>query len=496
MGAKRGICIALLLWGCGMDGDSGDDPALAAGAVLSAARLPNDVPFRDATGFISTVSSVGSIDLGNEFFQDLGANGRRCVSCHLPTTGWTITPEVTRAVFEVTRGGAIDDGLGLGAIFRTNDGSNSPNADVSTLAARRLAYGMLLTRGLIRVGIGVPDAADFELVAADDPYRYASAAELSLFRRPLPTTNLKFLTTVMWDGRETFAGADHCNAAGEGGKCFASLPFDLADQSNGATTGHAQGRPLSDAQRQSIVAFETALVTAQVWDDDAKRLDGAGARGGTAAISAQLTYYGINDNLGDYRTGATFDPSVFTVYEAWGGASGSGARARRAVARGEDLFNNFPITITGVGGLNGTVGTPFDPPLPDSFVGSCTTCHDTPNGGNHSIVAPLNIGLTDASRRTPDMPLYTLRCKAASTTCVPGATVETTDPGRALVSGRYNDVGKFKGPILRGLAARAPYFHNGFAEDLDAVVDFYQERFSMGLSDQQHDDLVAFLRSL
>ena len=94
------------------------------------------------------------------------------------------------------------------------------------------------------------------------------------------------------------------------------------------------------------------------------------------------------------------------------------------------------------------------------------------------------------------MPLYTLRCKVESTTCTPGATVQTTDPGRALISGKYDDIGKFKGPILRGLAARAPYFHNGFAENLDAVIDFYNERFAMDLTEQEHDDLVAFLRTL
>src|SRR5256885_9365089 len=139
----------------------------------------------------------------------------------------------------------IDEPLGLGAIFRTNDGSNSPSADVSSLAARRSAYSMVLTKGLIRVGIGVPAAADFELVAVDDPYHYASAAELSLFRRPLPSTNLKFLSTVMWDGRETVPGQ--------------AIHLDLSQQANDATQGHAQGPPLSGAQRESIVAMETAL---------------------------------------------------------------------------------------------------------------------------------------------------------------------------------------------------------------------------------------------
>src|SRR5579862_1918807 len=109
---------------------------------------------------------------------------------------------------------------------------------------------MLLSTGLIRVGIGMPAVSEFELVAVDDPYGHASASELSLFRRPLPTTNLKFLSTVMWDGRETQLGQ--------------TIHFDLAQQADDATQGHAQGAALTDAQRESIVAMETALFTAQI----------------------------------------------------------------------------------------------------------------------------------------------------------------------------------------------------------------------------------------
>ncbi len=488
-----GLLLATLAVGCSdAASETETEPVGATSEALTLSRLPNNIPFRNPSGYATTVSSAGYIDLTNEFFQDLGVNGRRCVTCHLPTAGWGITPEQVQEIFALTRGGVINDRLGLGAIFRLNDGSNSPNADVSTLAARRKAYSMVLTKGLIRVGIGVPATADFELVDVDDPYGYASATELSLFRRPLPTTNLKFLTTVMWDGRETFGGSDHCNLAAEGGKCFATIHFDLSDQSNGATQGHAQApSPINDAQREAIVAFETGINTAQVYDDAAKNLTAAGAQGGPNAIFSQVAYYGINDNLGDYQTGAPFTPNVFTIYEAWTNRHGGGTEAaRRAVARGEALFNTRPFTISGVAGLNGSVGSPFNPPLPDSFTGFCTVCHDTPNGGNHSIVAPLNIGLTDASRRTPDMPLYTLRKKGTN------VTVQTTDPGRALISGKFDDIGKFKGPILRGLASRAPYFHNGSAKDLDAAVDFYNERFNMGLSTQEHNDLVSFLGTL
>ncbi|HKA46244.1 MAG TPA: cytochrome C [Burkholderiales bacterium] len=465
-------------------------------------NLPNGLPFPNPTGFASTVSTAGHIDLGNEFFQDLGENGRRCVSCHQPSAGWTINPPQLRANFARTRGGVIPDPLGLGAIFRTNDGSNAPNADVSTLDARRSAYSMLLTKGLIRVGIGIPANGDFELIAVDDPYNFASAAELSLFRRPLPTTNLQFLSTVMWDGRETHAGTDHCNVAAEGGKCFAAIHFDLAVQSNDATQGHAQAQnPITAAQSQSIVAFETALATAQVWDNDAKHLRSAGADGGPEGILAKTSYYGINDNLGDYRTGAPFTSTVFGLYDAWVNRSGGGTNeARNAVARGQTIFNSRTFTISGVAGLN--FDSPFNPPLPQSFQGTCTTCHNTPNSGNHSIVAPLNIGLVDASRRTPDLPLYTLQEKCVvlgdgTRLLGPRCPTQTvTDPGRALISGKFSDIGKFKGPILRGLAARAPYFHNGSAADLGAVVDFYNQRFDAGILGKDKEDLIAFLRSL
>jgi cytochrome c peroxidase len=71
-----------------------------------------------------------------------------------------------------------------------------------------------------------------------------------------------------------------------------------------------------------------------------------------------------------------------------------------------------------------------------------------------------------------------------------------TDQGRGLISGKFKDIGKTKGPNLRGLATRAPYFHNGSAKDLNAVVAFYDQRFHIGFTDQEKSDLVAFLNAL
>jgi len=130
--------------------------------------------------------------------------------------------------------------------------------------------------------------------------------------------------------------------------------------------------------------------------------------------------------------------------------------------------------------------------LPASFSGTCGTCHDSPNVGNHSVSAPLNIGVADVTSPLDVnyLPVFTL---VNNTT---RETVQTTDPGRALITGKWADIGKLKGPILRGLASRAPYFHNGSASSLTDVLVFYDVRFNIGFTVQEKADLIAFLNSL
>jgi cytochrome c peroxidase len=446
------------------------------------------------SGRATTINVAGFpvVATTNPFFLDLGINGRRCVTCHQPANNMSVTPAGIQARFQATGG--------TDPIFRTNDGSNSPHADVSTVAARRAAYSMLLTKGLIRVGIAIPANAEFELVAVNDPYGYAgnnaNGNELSLFRRPLPATNLNFLSTVMWDGRETLEKG-----------IAAAIHFDLAEQANGATQGHAQDpHPIDQATRDQIVAYEIGNYTAQVFDDTAGALDAAGAQGGPVHLAQQPFVFGVNDPLGCNPLGANctgsnphFNPVVFTEYDSWENHSG-GVRnqARAAVARGQTLFNTLPIPIQGVSGIN-------DDFKVHQVIGTCTVCHDTPHAGDHSVPAPLNIGIADPAVSLAhggdgvhnqfglpvgDMPVYTLR----NTTT--GEIKVVTDPGRALITGKWKDVGRFKGPILRGLAGRGPYFHNGSAATLQDAVNFYDKRFELGLTDEQKADLVAFLRTL
>jgi cytochrome c peroxidase len=435
---------------------------LEHGSQTTPATIPKFEVDDDASGRIATFQPGGSTGTGNAFFQNLGINGRTCFTCHQPQDGWTISAASVSARFEASSG---DDPL-----FRLVDGATCKTDDISDLPAKRQAYKLLIDRGLIRVAIPLPKTnLQFTVTQVDDPYGCTtltspSTGILSMYRRPLPATNLGFLTTFMWDGREP----------------------SLASQSVDATLIHAEAQRAPSAEQQAeIVAFETGIFTAQIFDTKAHELHSARATGGPDALSQQLAkfFVGVNDPLGLNPKGLPFDPNIFNLYKPWLGLQGwdDETQYRISVARGEEVFNTTKINITGVAGLPDTVGF-------------CGTCHDTPNVGNHSVKAPLNIGVANAGGASPPglnisgLPVFTLDCGSQ--------TFFVTDPGRALITGNCADIGKVKGPILRGLAARAPYFHNGSAATLMDAVNFYNQRFGIGFTEQQKTDLVNFLNTL
>ena len=468
--------------------------------------IPNGTFFSNPTGASETYSTTGGgIDLTGPFFQSLGTNGRSCGTCHVASDGMSVAAANVQQRFTLTQG--------LDPIFRTNDGSNcNHNIDVSTLAGRSAAYSLLRTRGLIRIAIGVPGYADYKVMSVNNPYACNEPDVISMYRRPLPATNLRFLSAVMFDGREstpltgtlkiTYVPTPHD---------LDNLLSDLAHQSLDATKGHAQGdgtRP-TPTEQQQIVNFEMALSTAQTIDNYAGRLDAHGATGGPLPLTTQPFFISINSSVNPLvptleQPGGLVTPgdgqftsAIFNPFDAWAGLPSTSPRA--AVARGQAIFNSKPINITGVAGINddasagGLVGNGGISKLP----GTCGTCHDTPNVGNHSFPTPLNIGTGDPDPSNPSVNLGgldvtylpTIRvCKLDLSSCK-----TTTDLGQALIDGKFDHVGKIKGPILRGLAARAPYFHNGSAQTLLDVVHFYESRFGLVLTPQEESDLVAFL---
>ena len=467
--------------------------------------IPNGVVFRNPNGASQTYSTIGGgIDQTGPFFQSLGTNGRSCSSCHQPSDGMSVSAAGIQHRFVQTDG--------LDPIFRTVDGSNcNHDIDVSTVAGRSAAYSLLRTRGLIRIAIAVPANADYDVVNVDNPYRCGETDVISMYRRPLPATNLKFLSAVMFDGRESTPATGTTKILYD--NYPASLLSDLAHQSISATTGHAQGdgtRPTA-AEQQAIVGFETALFTAQAIDKRIGRLDTRRADGGPEALVAQPFFISINSSVhflvpaleppGGLMAPADggFSPTIFNLYEAW--AKLPDANPRAAVARGQAIFNSKSVNISGVAGINDDVAAGgLAAGGISSLQGTCGTCHDTPNVGNHSFPTPLNIGTGDPSLSDPSVNLGGLDigylpkitvCKKGTDDCK-----TTTDLGQALIDGQFDHVGKIKGPILRGLSARAPFFHNGSARTLLDAVRFYEKRFGLVLTPREESDLVAFLSAL
>jgi cytochrome c peroxidase len=211
------------------------------------------------------------------------------------------------------------------------------------------------------------------------------------------------------------------------------------------------------------------------------------ATGGPVALASQPFFIGINNpfpaSFCFNPTGAPFNPDIFNTFNSW---TNSRTPSRAGIARGQALFNSKPITISGVAGINDVTG------LAASFSGTCGTCHDSPNVGNHSVSAPLNIGVADVNSPldVSYLPVFTLVNNTRR------ETVQTTDPGRALTTGKWADIGKVKGPILRGLASRAPYFHNVQPHRWQMFLVFYDVRFNIDFTAQEKADLIAFLNSL
>ena len=451
--------------------------------------IPQTVITSDPSGFLASFQPKGStLTANNAFFQNLGTNGRTCFTCHEPQDGWGLSARDAKLRFALNPSDPL---------FRLVDGATCPSDNVSTPAAASAAYALLRNKGLIRIGLPMQSSMQFEVQSVADPYGCNTSpitgltdpqsGTVSVYSRPLPTTNLGFLSTIMWDGRES----------------------DLFQQAIDATLTHAQGNASpTPAQQQQIVTFEgcttadtpsqcastpagAGLFTAQLFDFQAGYLSANGAMGGPVALSTDVSsfFIGINDPLGLNPTGNPFSPTIFNLYNAF---ADSTVAAQAAIARGEQVFNSVPINITGVAGLNDVLNQP-------SIAGFCGTCHDTPNSGNHSVKAPLNIGVADAGALSPPaldvsgLPVFTVKCIAGP---LAGQIFQVTDIGRAMFSGNCADIGKLKGPVLRGLAARAPYFHNGSAPTLQAVVEFYDQRFGIGLTPQQKSDLAAFLNAL
>lgn len=457
-------------------------------------NLPAFDEFGNFLGKLGVIQASGTVDTtGHPFFTPLGTNGRACVNCHQPTYGMSVSAEGLRERWHTTGG--------KDPVFAAFDGSNCPDLPQD----QEKSHSLLLNRGLFRIPLswpprnadGSPKPVEFSIEVVRDPtgcnsssvYGLKSAhPTISVYRRPRPAANLKYVISgaqniVLKTGRL----ADRDPETGE--PVSMNLMSDarepsLAAQAIDAILGHEEAREKpSNKQLHAIVDFELQVYAAQVEHVFAGPLvepQGPFGLGPAALRDRRPGVLGDND----------FDP-VFGLFTSWKGKD----YYRASIARGADIFMFRQFWIRDAAHIN-SIG------LGNPIKRTCATCHNAQMTGQDLSAGWVDVGTTNYPTWTEpgtwadaaDLPVFKITCrKDADPHPYLGRVIYTTDPGRALISGRCVDVGSIVMQQLRGLAARAPYFANGSAKDLREVVDFYDRRFDMKLSETEKDDLVNFL---
>ncbi|MBC2669822.1 hypothetical protein ACFOON_00395 [Novosphingobium piscinae] len=459
--------------------------------------FPATLDYPNAHGVMRTLLSGGPLPTrGHPFFEPIGTNGRACVTCHQPADGMSLAASTAAARWELTGG--------RDPLFAAIDGSNCPTLP----QGERASHSLLLERGLFRIQRpwpvrewqGRPVTPDFTLEVVRDPNgcnsgpRYGPAAgNVSVYRRPRPVSNFKYLLAVgfAYDPKQGIAlPRDPRSGQMQSGNLMAdNRAGSLFEQMADAATSHLQlmGR-LTPQQEARILDFEMRLHTAQQISHAGGPLDTLGAEGGPA-------------KLRDSQPGAlgSIGTPVWSEFAAWEKIPAAEAAKlspeqlafRQSVARGAQVFRNKTFLITDSSGINAPVG--FGNPVRNS----CVFCHNMSQMGNDVAPGQVDLGTTTLpfADPWPDLPLFRITCRGKPHPFY-GRVFYTYDPGFALTTGRCADAGKITLQSMRGLAARAPYFSNGLASDLRGIVDYYERRYSIGYTEQEKQDLVNLMSVL
>ena len=469
--------------------------------------LPATIEYANDYGRIGLVNTSGTVVTdGHPFFEALGSNGRGCVTCHQPADAMSLSVATIRQRWQDTNGSD--------PLFAAVDGKNCPNLPQGDPAS----HSLLLERGLFRVALPWPPAnaePEFAIEVVRDPTGCntdpvygleGERGEISVFRRPRPVINIRYVASSRF-GVSPFIGKTGMLAAVDPDTGRPQNMNMMADarvvtpktQAQAAAKDHL-GITLDAAQLARIEAFELQLYGAQAWSNGAGNLN---EEGGPSGIGPQAMARGSDGVLGNNTT-----RFVFPMEDKWadlpeGNTAEEAARNafRESVQRGHDVFFYRTFWIKDATHIN-TVG------LGNPIKRTCATCHgmhmtamDTANGwmdlGTTNHPWALEPPESPWAQELPEMPLFKISCRAD----LPphpflGRTIYTQDPGRALISGKCEDVGAIVIQQFRGLSARAPYFVNGSAANLREVVDFYDRRFNIRYTEQEKADLVNFLSVL
>jgi cytochrome c peroxidase len=367
----------------------------------------------------------------------LGANGRACADCHMPTDHFQLSPADVEARFrllELRRRGdpAADDPL-----FRPIDAD-----DFRTNGDSAADFSNLRQNGLVRVTLPLP--SNIKLV---DPITNATSSETFVdVWRAVPTVNDVKLT-----------GPDGVNPWPRGPNATGGYQLDarvttLQEQALGALTNHAQiQNPPPPQLLDDIAAFQRGLFT------------NPQVRALSDAITAGAALPDPDPPLTELEQQgkAVF---VRACAQCHGGPTESTTQA--PVVRFHSIFSQCP--------------RPVDTATPSRF--ALAPCPDrlARNARTYEITVSVPTPCPPPAGRVTPCPLPSAPGLPAPPLPA-GSRIRRTssDPGRALLTGFVggaaptDDWEKLDVPALRGIRNTAPYFHNNSAATLEEVVDHY-----------------------
>lgn len=453
--------------------------------------LPKEMSFENPLGRLGVFNAGGSVNTqGHPFFEPIGANGRACVTCHQPANAMSLSVETIQERWRATGG--------KDPLFAAIDGADHPDLPQELASS----HSLLLKRGLFRVALPWPPAAnsnpEFSIEVVRDPTGVnrdprwglrSPRPTISVYRRPRPAVNLKYVLAPDNGLFNVKLGVLLDKDPATGTPVSMNMMADaragtLAAQAEDAYRSHMEAKgSLRPEQLGQIIAFESQVYAAQIFDQNAGSLIEPGGPPALGPVSLMREPAGRLNGFGGN--------TVFLSFEAWKNST----EFRKSVARGNDLFLNRTFWVRDVAHIN-SIG------LGNPAKRSCAVCHNAIMSGMDRAPGWVDLGTTNfptwtepkAMNEEGDLPVFKLTCRPdVKPHPYLGRVIYTSDPGRALITGKCADIGAITMGQLRGLAARAPYFVNGSAKNLMEVVDYYDRRFDMRLTTQEKQDLVNFL---
>jgi cytochrome c peroxidase len=425
-------------------------------------------------------------------------NGRSCASCHVPEDNFTLTPEHAAQVWEENP---------TDPLFAAID-ADDPNAEVLTFDH--------LKKGLVRVWLTLPKTMD----VIDDDGRVITPDDRKIWVwRSVPSiADVALTAPYQLDGREA----------------------SLVTQAQGAVTSHSAGGEISTSDLEKIAAFQR-----NVFSSNRARSVAEEAEAGTSVANITDADDAMALSAGEARGRDVYAAACAACH---GGSSTNVVVDREIHAQSFPAINadgTVQLTLT-----NGEPAVPFEASTSEYLnIGTVNENYMAQQGKDLGFRMTEHVAYTEdlsypqyrfrfykddtQQEVIAELPQPTLDTLATGTggdgndPAVgdggdPGALPPafTTDPGRAAITGNPLDFEAFDVPSLRGVAKTAPYWHNNISADLEAAVDLYSDHLLAkypsllindappqvdadgdigpveALSEQQKEDLIAYLRRL